>query len=43
MTQAHTGLIWSLLAAAAAALTYLTFRGYLTPELMLHFANAFYC
>lgn len=36
-------LAWIVLAALAAALTYATFRGYLSPELLLGFANTFSC
>ena len=36
-------LVWILLAALAAALTLATFRGYLSPELLLGFANTFSC
>ena len=44
MTQIQNKLLgWILLAALAAALTYATFRGYLSPELLLGFANTFSC
>ncbi len=36
-------LVWFLLAALAAALTFVTFRAYLSPELLLGFANTFSC
>lgn len=36
-------MVWIVLAALAAALTYATFRGYLSPELLLGFANTFSC
>lgn len=32
-----------MLAVLAALLTYATFRGYLSPELLLGFANTFSC
>jgi hypothetical protein len=34
---------WIVLAALATALTYATFRGYLSPELLLGFSNYFSC
>lgn len=44
MTQAQTKLlIWMLLSALAALLTYATFRGYLSPDFLLGFANTFSC
>lgn len=42
-TQTRKALAWALLTAAAALLGYLSFRGYLTPELMLMFANHLAC
>lgn len=36
-------LVWIVLAIVAAGLTYATFRGYLSPELLLGFANTFSC
>ena len=43
MTQARKILIWMLLAALAAIVSYLGFRGYLSPELLINFSNSFYC
>ena len=44
MTQTQTKLLlWIVLATLAAMLTYATFRGYLSPELLLGFANTFSC
>ncbi len=44
MTQAQTKmLVWIVLATLAATLAYATFRGYLSPELLLGFANTFSC
>ena len=34
---------WLVLALLAALVVYVAFRGYVTPELLLNFANAFYC
>lgn len=36
-------LIWAMLSVLAAALTYIIFRGYLSPDLLLGFANSFVC
>ena len=36
-------LVWILLAVLAALVTYVTFRGYLSPEFLLSFANTFSC
>ena len=35
--------VWALLAALATVLSYFSFRSYLGPDFLLHFANAFYC
>jgi len=43
MTQARRILVWMLLAALAAIVSYLGFRGYLSPELLINFSNSFYC
>jgi uncharacterized membrane protein YedE/YeeE len=44
MTQIQSKmLVWIVLAILAALLTYATFRGYLSPELLLGFANTFSC
>lgn len=34
---------WFAVAALAAILTYSAFRGYLSPEMLLGFANTFSC
>lgn len=36
-------LTWILLSMLAASVTYLIFRGYLSPDLLLGFANSFSC
>jgi hypothetical protein len=36
-------LVWALLSAMAATMTFLIFRGYLNPDLLLGFANSFAC
>jgi len=44
MTQTRRKmLVWIVLAILAAGLTFSTFRGYLSPELLLGFANNFSC
>ena len=44
MTRIQSKMVaWIVLAALAATLTYATFRGYLSPELLLGFANSFSC
>jgi hypothetical protein len=43
MTQFTRILLWVLLAALAAAVAYLGFRSYFSPELLFHFSNAFSC
>jgi len=34
---------WTILMAGLAGLIYLAFRGYLTPSMLLDFANAWTC
>lgn len=36
-------LVWILLSVIAALITYAAFSGYLSPELLLGFANSFSC
>lgn len=43
LSQTWRALIWSLLAAIAVLLCVLAFRGYLSGDLLLNFANMFYC
>lgn len=43
MTQSKRALLWLMLVAFAALVTYLGFRGYLSPELLINFSNAFTC
>lgn len=43
MTQTHKALAWVLLAALACLIAYMSFRGYLTPELLIDFSNAVSC
>ncbi len=35
--------VWMVLAALAALLSYVAFRGYLSPDFLLGFANNFSC
>ena len=34
---------WIVLSVLAATVAWLGFRGYLSPELLFHFANSLYC
>jgi len=43
MTQGQRLLLWLILATLAALVTWLAFRGYLGPELLLNFSNTFAC
>ena len=43
MTQAKRILLWLMLTILAALITYLGIRGYLSPELLFNFSNAFHC
>ena len=43
MTQTRRIVIWLTLLALAALVSYVSFRGYFSPELLLNFANSFYC
>lgn len=36
-------LLWLMLAASAGLATWFALRGYLSPELLLYFSNAFSC
>lgn len=41
--QTHRPLVWLLLAALLAYITYLSFRAYLSPDFLIGFANMFTC
>lgn len=43
MTQSRRVLMWLMLIVLAALVSYAGFRGYLSPELLINFANTFYC
>ena len=43
MTQTRRILMWLMLTVLAALVSYVGFRGYLTPEMLFNFANSFYC
>ena len=43
MSQTRRALIWAVLALVVALLCFVGFRGYLSTDMLLNFANAFYC
>jgi VIT1/CCC1 family predicted Fe2+/Mn2+ transporter len=43
LSQTRRALIWSVLAVIAALLCLLAFRGYLSGDMLLNFANTFLC
>jgi hypothetical protein len=43
MVRNYRALVWLLLSVLAALIAYFAFRGYLTPEMLLGFANSFSC
>jgi cytochrome c oxidase subunit IV len=43
MAQTRKLVVWALLGALTALVSYFGFRGYLSPELMLNFADTLYC
>lgn len=43
ISQIRRILKWLLIAVLALILTYVSFRGYLSPELLFNFANSFTC
>ena len=43
MSQTRRLLIWAVMAVIVALLCVLGFRGYLNAEMLLNFANSFYC
>ena len=43
MTQGKRILLWALLLALAAAVTYFGVRAYLSPELLFSFSSGFSC
>jgi hypothetical protein len=42
-TARKRAIVWLILAALAGLVTWLAFRGYFSPELLLNFSNAFSC
>ena len=42
-TDARRLIKWLIIAMLAAMASYLAFRGYLTPDMLINFANSFYC
>jgi riboflavin transporter FmnP len=43
MTHYRKMLVWGVLSALAALLSYLAFRAYLAPELLINFFGSIYC
>jgi len=43
VSQAKRILLWLLLGALAALLSYVALRGYLAPDFLISFSNAFRC
>ena len=43
LSQPRRAAIWAILAAIVGLLCVLAFRGYLSTDMLLNFANAFYC
>lgn len=43
MTQSLRIVMWALLAALAALISYFSFRSYLSPDFLINFANSLYC
>ena len=43
MSQTRKAMIWLLLAALAALVSYWSFRGYLAATLLIGFVNSLYC
>lgn len=41
--QTHRPLVWLLIIALLAYVTYLSFRAYLSPDFLIGFANMFSC
>lgn len=43
VTETRKAMMWLLLAALAALVSYWSFRGYLAAEFLIGFANSLYC
>ena len=43
VSQSKRILLWLVLGVLAALISYVAFRGYLSPELLIGFSNAFRC
>jgi hypothetical protein len=41
--ERHRSVMWLVISVLAALVGYFGFRGYLTPELLFHFANSLVC
>ena len=43
ITQTHRLVVWLLVAALLASVTYVSFRAYLGPDFLIGYANMFAC
>ena len=43
MSESRRVALWIVLGALAALLSYVAFRGYLSPDFLIGFANSFRC
>lgn len=43
IAQTRKIVVWVLLAALAALVSYFAFRAYTNPDLLFHFSNSVYC
>ena len=41
--QSRKILVWAIIAALVALVTYFSFRGYVSAEMLFNFGNSFYC
>jgi hypothetical protein len=43
MSESRRIVLWAVLGVLAALLTYMAFRGYLSPDFLISFSNSFRC
>ena len=43
MSESRRIALWAILGSLAALLTYIAFRGYLSPDFLINFSNSFRC